>query len=117
MALLALISLELWTSPDRLRAGPGASFNLFGIPDLGLLVLMLLAVAFVLANRSHPPLPCRQSLFIIATALPILIVLDHLTERWVRAATKALVLYALIYVWHALRTLSGAARPRPSLFR
>jgi ATP-dependent Clp protease adapter protein ClpS len=32
MGLLALISLSLWIGSDRVRAGPGASFNVFGIP-------------------------------------------------------------------------------------
>lgn len=112
VGLLALISLSFWIGSDRLRAGPGASFNVFGIPDLGLMVLMLLALAFVLARRSQPPLPYRHSLFIIAAALPVLIVLDDLTDRWARAATIALVLYALAYVWRALRAFSGAAQPR-----
>jgi hypothetical protein len=112
VALLAVISLVLWTSVDRMRAGPGASFNAFGIPDLGLLVLMLLALAFVLARQSHPPLPYRQSLFIIAAALPVLIVLDHFADRWARTATIALVLYALVYIWRALHAFSGSAQPR-----
>ncbi|MGB6486047.1 MAG: C13 family peptidase [Steroidobacteraceae bacterium] len=116
VALLALISLALWTSLDRLRAGPGASFNAYGIPDLGLMVLMLLALAFVLARRSHPPLPHRQSLFIIAAALPVLIVWDHFTDRWAPTATIALVLYALVYVWRALRAFSGATQPRAIAF-
>ena len=112
VGLLALISLALWIGIDRLRAGQGASFNVFGIPDLGLMVLMLLALAFVLARPSRPPLPYRQSVFIIAAALPVLIVLDCLTDRWAWAATIALALYALAYVWRALRAFSGAAQPR-----
>ena len=112
VALLVLTSLALWAGLDRLRAGSGASFNAFGIPALGLTVLMLLALAFVLARRSHPPLPYRQSLFIVVTALPVLIVLDHFSGRWARTATIALVLYALVYVWRALRAFSGAAQPR-----
>lgn len=110
--LLGLISLALWTSMDRMRAGPGASFNVFGIPELGLIVLMLLALAFVLARRSRPPLPYRQSLFIITAALPVLIVLDHFTDRWERTAAIGLAAYVLIYVWRALRAFSGAAQPR-----
>src|SRR5581483_3906637 len=110
VTLLLLISVTLRAGLDRLRAGSGASFNVFGIPELGLTALMLLALAFVLARRSHPQLPYRQSLFIVFTALPVLIVLDHFSDWW--AATIALVLYALVYVWQALRTFSGAAQPR-----
>ena len=112
VGLLTLVSLALWIGIDRLRAGAGASFNVFAIPDLGLTVLMLLALAFVLARPSRPPLPYRQSLFIIAAVLPVLIVLDYLTDRWVRAASIALALYALAYAWRALRAFSGAAQPR-----
>jgi Peptidase C13 family len=112
VVLLGLISLALWMSMDRLRAGTGASFNVFGIPELGLVVLMLLALAFVLARRSRPPLPYRQPLFIIAAVLPVLIALDHFTDRWERIAAIGLVVYALIYVWRALRAFSGVAQPR-----
>jgi len=112
VALFVLVSLALWAGLDRLRAGSGATFNVLGISDLGLTALMLLALAFVLARRSRPPLPYRQSLFIIATALPVLIVLSHFTDRWARAATTALVLYALAYLWRALRAFSGARQPR-----
>lgn len=112
VTLLILISVTLRVGLDRLRAGSGASFNVFGIPELGLTALMLLTLAFVLARRAHPPLPYRQSLFIVVTALPVLIVLNHFSDRWPRAATIALVLYALVYVWQALRAFSGAAQPR-----
>jgi hypothetical protein len=112
VGLLGLVSLALWTGIDRLRVGPGASFNVFGIPEIALTVLMLLALAFVLARGSRPPLPYRQSLFIIVAALPVLIVLDHFTDRWAPWTTIALVLYVLVYVWRALRAFSGAAQPR-----
>jgi Peptidase C13 family len=112
VAVLSLISLGVWMGFDRLRAGPGASFNAYGIPDLGLMVLMLLALAFVSARQSHPPLPYRQPLFIIVAALPVLMVVDHFVDRWARIATIAVDLYALIYVWRALRSFSGSAQPR-----
>jgi hypothetical protein len=116
VGILALISLALWTGLDRLCAGPGASFNAFGIPDLGLMILMLLVLAFVLARRSNPPLPYRQSLFIIAAALPVLIVLNYFADQWARTVAIALVLYTLVYMWRALRSFSGSAQPQAVAF-
>jgi hypothetical protein len=59
LGLLSLLSLALWTGIERLRAGPGASFNEFGIPDLGLAVLMILLLAFVLAFWAYAAAPSR----------------------------------------------------------
>jgi hypothetical protein len=116
VALLGVLSLALWAGIDRLRAGPDSSFNLFNIASLGLIVLMLLAFAFVMARGSRPPLLYRQSLFISTAALPVLIVVDaviahHLPDRWVRTFGGALAVYTLIYVWRALRAFTGARQP------
>jgi hypothetical protein len=116
VALLSALSLALWTGIDRLRSGPNSSFNVFGIPSLGLVLLMILVLAFVIGRGSRPPLPYRQSLFIVAAVLPVLTVLsvliDHyLPGRWERAAIIALIIYSLIYAWRALRGFSGARQP------
>jgi hypothetical protein len=119
VALLGALSLTLWIGGGWLLAGPGSSFNVYGIPSFGAAVLMLLVLAFSLARRSRPPLPYRQSLFIIVALLPMLIVLDALAEyglgRWAFAADLVLVIYGAIYAWRALHTFSGARQPRAVL--
>jgi hypothetical protein len=68
VVLLALISLALWTSIDRLRVGPGASFNVFGIPDLSLMVLMLIVISACHAGAFIPALKDSRTIIITAAA-------------------------------------------------
>ena len=116
MVLLAAVSLVLWTGADWLSAGPGATFDVFAIPAFSAVVLMLLVLALALGRPSRPPLPYRQSLFIILAVLPLLIVLKALTEHylgglWVLAAYAVLVIYTTTYAWRALHIFSGARQP------
>lgn len=109
---LCLVSIVIWACLDRLQAGKGATFYLNGVTDLSPVILVLLALALVLARRSRPALPYRQSLFILAALLPIAILLYQLTDSWFLAATTLLIVYSAVYLWRALRTFSGAAQPR-----
>jgi hypothetical protein len=115
--LLGLLSLGLWMIIDRLRAGPDSSFSVFALPELGVVVLMLLVFAFVMARPSRPPLPYRQALFIVVALLPVLLALNALIDeavqpQWAWAANLLLIVYTLVYLTRALRTFSGVSQPR-----
>lgn len=121
VVLLGAGSLLLWLSIDRLRAGPGSSFNVFDLPSLGFIVLMCLALAFVMGRRSRPPLPYRQGLFLVVAVLPVLILLDawiddHLSAWWMIAANGALIVYLCAYSWRSLHAFSGTSQPRAMLW-
>jgi hypothetical protein len=118
VALLAGLSLLLWLALDRLRAPPQGQFDGLGIPALALVMLLILAMAWVLARASRPALRLRAALWVLLAPLPLL------AGAWIDADASGRVatftwlllgLYALLYAWQALRRLTGAAQPRSLL--
>src|ERR1700689_1384805 len=87
VAACALLALAVWGIVDRLQWGAGVVFDSFGISMLALVALLVLALAYVTARLSTPPLPVRSTLLIAVAALPLFIMLSALldalvAERW-----------------------------------
>jgi hypothetical protein len=120
VAILGAVALAVWAAIDRLGAADDASFEIYGIPDLGLPILALLLLAFLIARRSRPQLLYRQGLLLLLTVLSPLLIAAALIERFLSgniaaAAQILLLLYAVLYLGHALKCFTGAAQPRALL--
>ena len=59
---------------DRLQWGAGVEFDASGVPLLALAALLVLALAYLMARVSRPPLPMHATLLVTVAPLPLLIV-------------------------------------------
>jgi hypothetical protein len=117
VAICVLLALALWVIIDRLQWGSGVIFDSFGISMLALVALLVLALAYLTARLSTPPLPVRSTLLIAVAALPLFIMLSALldalvAERWQTIASVTLAGGVLVYAALALRALSGRLQIR-----
>lgn len=117
VAACALLALALWVLVDRLQWGAGVVFDNFGISMLALIALLVLALAYVIARLSAPPLPVRSTLLLAVAVLPLFILLSALidslvAERWQSGATVMLDACLLLYAALSLRALSGRLQIR-----
>jgi Peptidase C13 family len=116
LALLGAAGLALWIGVDGWRAGPGAQFELWDTLTVSTFTLVLLTVAFLMARISRPRVPFRGVLFSLLAAVPLLIAVrvgvdipsDDRASQWVWALYA---LYAVAFLWRAMRSLSGASQP------
>jgi Peptidase C13 family len=120
LAGLGIVSLALWAVIDRLGAPDDARFALYGIAAIGFPILLILLLAFVIARLARPRMPYSHGLLILLAVVPILELAAALIDRYVTgnlaaAAQVVLVLYAVLYVFRALRNTTGAAQPRALL--
>jgi hypothetical protein len=86
VAVCALLALVVWLIVDRLQWGAGVVFDSFGISMLALVALLVLALAYLTARLSTPPLPVRSTLLIAVAPLPLFIMLSALHRRLGRRA-------------------------------
>lgn len=117
VAACALLALALWVIVDRLQWGAGVVFDNFGISMLALIALLVLALAYVIARLSAPPLAVRSTLLLAVAVLPLFILLSALidslvAERWQTSATVTLDACLLLYAALSLRALSGRLQIR-----
>jgi hypothetical protein len=117
VAVCALLALVVWLIVDRLQWGAGVVFDSFGISMLSLVALLVLALAYLAARLSTPPLPVRSTLAIAVAPLPLFIMLSALidalvAERWQTFASVTLAACLLVYAALALRALSGRMQIR-----
>src|SRR5580704_6753497 len=112
VAVCALLALALWLIVDRVQWGAGVVFDNFGISMLALFALLILALAYLVARLSRPPLPVRSTLLVAVAVLPLFIVASALigslvADRWQISTTATLDACLLVYAALALRALSG----------
>jgi hypothetical protein len=112
IATCAAVALAVWIIADRLQYGPEVEFDGYGIALLALVALLLLALAYLMARLSRPPLPLRATLLLALAPLPLLVVLAALVDRyasgrWHAGALLLLGVGLLLYVGRALRALTG----------
>lgn len=97
--LLLAVSLALWVLGDYQQAGANAGLFLFGASGLAWYVLGLLLMAWVASRASLPRAPYRQSLFLLASAAPVVVVLLWaIAVAESEAIDKALLAAALLMV-------------------
>src|ERR1700686_3838104 len=111
------LALAAWGIIDRLQWGPGVQFDTFGISMLALIALLVLALAYVMARLSTPPLPMRCTLLIAVAPLPLFVILTALidasvADRWSTLASVILDVSVLAYAARSLRALSGKPQLR-----
>jgi hypothetical protein len=120
VAVCAALALALWVIVDRLQWGAGVEFDTFGISMLALIALLVLALAYVSARLSTPPLPMRCTLLIALAPLPLFIIISAVTdgyvaERWRTLASVLLDAALLLYAARSLRAVSGRLQLRALL--
>lgn len=116
----AALALALWVIADRLQWGRGVEFDNFGISMLALIALLVLALAYVSARLSTPPLPMRCTLLIAVAPLPLFIIVralidSYVAERWRTLALVLLDAGLMLYAAHSLRAVSGKLQIRALL--
>jgi hypothetical protein len=110
--VLLAASVALWVLGDYQRAGPGAQLFPYGASGVAWYVLGLMLVAWVSSRTSQPPVPFRQSLFLLALCAPLAVVLVWASSlvASVRAEetllAAPLVTGAVVLAW-GLRRVSG----------
>jgi hypothetical protein len=112
VAACAALALALWVIVDRLQWGAGVEFDSFGISMLALIALLVLALAYVSARLSTPPLPVRCTLLLAVAPLPLFIIISattdsYVAERWRTLASVLLDAALLLYAARSLRAVSG----------
>ncbi len=117
VAVCALLALAVWLIVDRVQWGAGVVFDSFGISMLALFALLTLALAYVVARLSRPPLPVRSTLLLAVAVLPLFIIASALidslvADRWQSGATATLDGCLLVYAALSLRALSGRLQIR-----
>jgi Peptidase C13 family len=117
VAVCALLALAVWLIVDRVQWGAGVVFDNFGISMLALFALLILALAYLVARLSRPPLPVRSTLLLTVAVLPLFIIASALidslvADRWQISATATLDACLLVYAALALRSLSGRLQIR-----
>jgi len=109
---------------DRLQWGAGVEFDASGVPLLALAALLVLALAYLMARVSRPPLPMHATLLVAVAPLPLLIVAYGLIEglidrqadgRWQQVAWLLVTGAVLLYAARSLRALSGQRQLRALL--
>jgi hypothetical protein len=116
----AALALALWVIADRLQWGRGVEFDSFGFSMLALIALLVLALAYVSARLSTPPLPMRCTLLIAVAPLPLFIIVralidSYVAERWRTLALVLLDAGLMLYAAHSLRAVSGKLQIRALL--
>ncbi len=117
---LALASLLLTISFDRLNAGAQSEFYANNIPVIGLYALVALTIAWLWSRESQPNLSFGKVLFVVAGGMTLLMVLLQAFRSvtgypWALAGYLAIGLYFLAYGANALHRLSEAHQPRAML--
>jgi hypothetical protein len=117
VAVCVLLALALWGIVDRLQWGAGVAFDSFGISMLAFFALLVLALAYLAARLSRPPLPVRSTLLLAVAVLPLFILSSALidafvAERWQTPAAATLDACVLVYAALSLRALSGGLQIR-----
>lgn len=116
IAVLVLVSLVLWVGLTWFYYLPTPEFYPFSAPALSWYALAAMAVAFVLAKRSHPQVAIARVYSLLAILLPVLVVADFaivmlVPEQGTLLAQLILGLYAMAYCARGLHALSGNRQP------
>lgn len=116
----AVVLLVLWIGFDRLVAGPGTRFHVYGFLGVGWYASVTLLLAALWSRLSQPAVPFRNTLALALAFTPIAaalaaFILYYLPERGVVAALLILALYASLYVHTALRSFTSRLQPRAML--
>lgn len=119
LVTLAAIALAAWIAVDPLVHSREMVFTWYAVPDVLCIVTGLLAVTWLLSRLSRPCPGYRRTLLVALGTLPLLMIGAvgswKLVNPWVPLLSAALSLYALAFVSHGLRALTGAWQHRAVL--
>jgi hypothetical protein len=112
IALLSFAALLLWSALDWWRMGGGARPTAAGLPGVAAFAAASIALAWLVSRFSHPRLPLRKTLWLVAGYLPAAVTVIWLLGRNLSPAAKWLVIGAFfahmaLYFAAGLRALSG----------
>ena len=118
--LLVLLAVGTWVAFDRWQNGPGAEFFVYGLADVAWFLLGGLAVAWVLARISSPPIALPRAIVVSALGatltIPYFYLLPLVTSRLLGIALAISgALYAIAYFARAARALTGLPQLRPGV--
>jgi hypothetical protein len=118
--LLTLLAVGTWVAVNRWENGPDAEFFVYGLADVAWFLLGGLAVAWVLAWSSSPPIALPRAIVVSALGAWLTIfyfyLVSFVTSRLLAIALAiGGVLYAIAYFGRAARALTGQPQLRPGV--
>jgi hypothetical protein len=111
IALLGVSLLGFWIVVEPLLRDRALAFSPYSLPDLTLIALGALALAWLLARLSRPMLAYRRVLLLTLGAMPVAIFASLASEKlvgqWFYVLIGGVAAYGLLYFARGLRALGG----------
>jgi len=118
IALFGGTALGVWILLDRFQFDEPVRLDPLGLPGIAACAAIAVALAWLLARSSIPPLPVRHTLWLVASYLPAAVAAGWLLQMPIGRTTFNIVaivfaLHAALYFFFGLMALSSAV-PRRS---
>jgi hypothetical protein len=115
IALLGAASLAVWIILGRTDINGAARFEPSGVAEMSAVAAAALALAWLAARLSRPPLPVRQTLWLVAGYLPAAAAVGWVLNQPISTASFKIIAgvaaaHAALYFFFGLRALG--ARPQ-----
>ena len=111
IALLGIVLLGFWIAIEPVLRDRALAFSPYSLPDLALIALGALALAWLLARLCQPAPGYRRALLLTLGAMPVAIFASLAAEKlvgtWFYVLIAAVVVYGLLYFARGLRALTG----------
>jgi hypothetical protein len=113
IALLGVAAFAVWVLLDWLRMGGNVDPDVSGLPGIAAFAAAAVALAWLIARFSQPPLPIRKTMWLVTGYLPAAAAVIWLLGRNLSPTAKWLVFgvfvsHMALFFWAGLRALSGA---------
>ena len=117
IALFGGIAFGIWMLLDWFRFDEPVRLDLFGLPGVAACAAIAVALAWLLARSSAPPLPVRHTLWLVASYLPAAVAVGWLLHMPISRTTFNVVaivfaLHATLYFFFGLKALSSGMPQR-----
>ena len=118
IALFGGLAFGIWVLLDWLRFDQPVRLDPSGLPGVAACAAIAVALAWLLARSSAPPLPVRRTLWLVASYLPAAVTAGWLLHMPISRTTFNIVaivfaLHATLYFFFGLKALTSAV-PRRS---
>ena len=118
IALLGAVALAVWVVLGYTDINGAAQLETSGFAELAAVAAVVLALAWLTARVARPPLPIRQTLWLICGYLPAAtaagwLFTQHLSRTLFLVIATFAIAHAAAYFWFGLRALCGGTPWRP----
>ena len=111
LAMFGALLLVFWVAIEPVLRDRALAFSPYSLPDVALIALGVLALAWLLARLSRPLLEYRRALLLTLGAMPVAMFASLASEKavgtWFIVLIAGVALYSLAYFARGLRWLTG----------